>query len=243
MTKPIIPYKDSEASKKEQVSQMFDAISTRYDGLNRVISMGIDVSWRKKVLALVQRSNPSKIIDLATGTGDLALLMTQTGATEIIGLDISKGMLAVGVEKIRKQQLSDVIQMVYGDSENIPYDTNYFDAATVAFGIRNFENLHQGLTDILRVLKPGGQLVILETSVPTRFPFKQGYFFYTRFILPLIGKLFSKDRAAYGYLSESAAQFPYGDALKAILAKNGYTNIQIFPQSLGVATIYQAYKP
>ena len=191
MSKNITPYKDSDLGKKEQVAQMFDAIATNYDGLNRVISFGIDVSWRKKVLQLVANTKPETILDIATGTGDLAILMTKTDAKEIIGLDISAGMLEIGKQKINEKKLDHKITMVLGDSENIPYPDNYFDAITVAFGVRNFENLEKGLAEILRVLKPNGIFVILETSVPTRFPYKQGYAFYTRFILPLIGKLFS----------------------------------------------------
>ena len=213
MSKNITPYKDSDLGKKEQVAQMFDAIATNYDGLNRVISFGIDVSWRKKVLQLVANTKPETILDIATGTGDLAILMTKTDAKEIIGLDISAGMLEIGKQKINEKKLDHKITMVLGDSENIPYPDNYFDAITVAFGVRNFENLEKGLAEILRVLKPNGIFVILETSVPTRFPYKQGYAFYTRFILPLIGKLFSKDKVAYKYLSDSANIFPFGEAL------------------------------
>jgi demethylmenaquinone methyltransferase/2-methoxy-6-polyprenyl-1,4-benzoquinol methylase len=210
MSKIITPYKDSTLGKKEQVTQMFDTISSDYDGLNRVISLGIDVKWRKKVVALVANENPENILDIATGTGDLAILMTTTSAKKIIGLDLSSGMLEVGKQKILEKKLSQKIEMVLGDSEKIPYDDNHFDAITVSFGIRNFETLEKGLAEIYRVLKPKGILVILETSVPTKFPFKQGYAFYTKIILPLIGKVFSKDDNAYGYLSESAANFPNG---------------------------------
>ena len=196
MSKNITPYKDSELGKKEQVTQMFDTISGKYDNLNRVISFGIDIKWRNKVLKIVSDKKPQTVWDIATGTGDLAILMTKTSATKIIGLDISSGMLDVGKQKIEHLNLSNKIEMVLGDSENIPYSDNYFDAITVAFGVRNFETLEKGLSEILRVLKPGGVFVILETSVPTRFPFKQGYHFYTKNILPLIGKLFSKDKVA-----------------------------------------------
>ena len=213
MSKNITPYKDSSLGKKEQVTQMFDTISGNYDDLNRVISLGIDVKWRKKVVALVAEKNPENILDIATGTGDLAILMTKTSAKKIVGLDLSVGMLEVGKKKIAAQNLSDKIEMVVGDSENIPFPDNYFDAITVSFGIRNFETLEKGLAEIYRVLKPGGVFVILETSVPTKFPFKQGYSFYTKMILPLIGKIFSKDKNAYGYLSTSAANFPFGEIL------------------------------
>jgi demethylmenaquinone methyltransferase/2-methoxy-6-polyprenyl-1,4-benzoquinol methylase len=242
MPKNITPYKDSELGKKEQVAQMFDAISGNYDGLNRVISFGIDVKWRKKVVQLVSDKNPKIVLDIATGTGDLALLMTKTSAEKIIGLDISAGMLAVGREKIEAKNLSNTIEMLLADSENMPFENDTFDAITVAFGVRNFENLEKGLTEILRVLKPNGVFVILETSVPEKTPYKQGYQFYSRNILPLIGKLFSKDNSAYQYLSDSASVFPYGEALNNILRKIGFIEVIAMPQTFGVATIYSASK-
>ena len=242
MPKEITPYKDSSLSKKEQVAKMFDTISGNYDSLNRVISFGIDVKWRKKVLQLVAETNPENILDIATGTGDLAILMAQTKAKKIIGLDISAGMLEIGKKKIEEKNLSQTIEMVLGDSENMPFEDHYFDAITVAFGVRNFEHLEKGLSEILRVLKPGGIFVILETSVPEKTPYKQGYNFYSKNILPLIGKLFSKDNVAYGYLSESAASFPYGEALNNILRKTGFINVKAMPQTFGVATIYSASK-
>ncbi len=242
MADKITPYKDSSLSKKEQVAQMFDTISGNYDNLNRVISFGIDVKWRKKVLKMVGKSNPKTILDIATGTGDLAILMAQTKAEKIIGLDISAGMLEVGVQKIAAKNLNKTIEMVLGDSESMPFEDNYFDAITVAFGVRNFENLEKGLAEILRVLKPNGIFVILETSVPDNTPYKQGYQLYTKYILPLIGKLFSKDNVAYGYLSESAAAFPYGEKLNNILRKIGFIDVVALPQTMGVATIYSASK-
>ncbi len=242
MADKITPYKDSSLSKKEQVAQMFDTISGNYDNLNRVISFGIDIKWRKKVLQIVNKSNPITILDIATGTGDLAILMSKTTANTIIGLDISAGMLEVGVKKIKAKNLSNTIEMILGDSENMPFDDNYFDAITVAFGIRNFENLEKGLSEILRVLKPNGTFVILETSVPDKMPYKQGYEFYSKNILPIVGKLFSKDTVAYGYLSESAAAFPYGEKLNNILRKIGFIDCVALPQTFGVATIYSASK-
>jgi demethylmenaquinone methyltransferase/2-methoxy-6-polyprenyl-1,4-benzoquinol methylase len=191
---------------------------------------------------LVANENPENILDIATGTGDLAILMTTTSAKKIIGLDLSSGMLEVGKQKILEKKLSQKIEMVLGDSEKIPYDDNHFDAITVSFGIRNFETLEKGLAEIYRVLKPKGILVILETSVPTKFPFKQGYAFYTKIILPLIGKVFSKDDNAYGYLSESAANFPYGEKLNNILRKVSFIDCKAMPQTFGVATIYSATK-
>ncbi|MBY8962763.1 bifunctional demethylmenaquinone methyltransferase/2-methoxy-6-polyprenyl-1,4-benzoquinol methylase UbiE [Flavobacterium sp. D11R37] len=242
MSKNVTPYKDSGLGKKEQVAQMFDTISENYDGLNRVISFGIDVKWRKKVLKMVADTKPKTILDIATGTGDLAILMTATSATEIVGADISAGMLDVGRKKISERKLDSKIKMVLADSENLPFEDNYFDAITVAFGVRNFENLEKGLSEILRVLRPGGIFVILETSVPTRFPYKQGYRFYSKFILPVIGRLFSKDKSAYAYLSESASVFPYGEALNNILRKIGFIEVKDLPQTMGVATIYSASK-
>ena len=224
MSKNVTPYKDSTLGKKEQVTQMFDAISGNYDGLNRVISFGIDVKWRKKVLQLVAAKNPETILDIATGTGDLAILMAKTNA------------------KIAEKKLDHIIDMVIGDSENMPFPDNHFDAITVSFGIRNFETLDKGLAEILRVLKPNGIFVILETSVPEKTPFKQGYRFYTKNILPIIGKLFSKDNVAYGYLSESASVFPYGEKLNNILRKIGFIEVVAMPQTFGVATIYSATK-
>jgi len=242
MSEKITPYKDSSLGKKEQVAQMFDNISGNYDNLNRVISFGIDTKWRKKVLKIVSDTKPKIILDIATGTGDLAILMSQTNAEKIIGLDISAGMLEVGKKKIETKNLSNVIDLVLGDSEKIPFEDNYFDAITVGFGVRNFENLEKGFAEILRVLKPNGVFVILETSVPDKTPYKQGYKFYSKNILPIIGKLFSKDDSAYGYLSESAAVFPYGEALNNILRKIGFIDVVAMPQTFGVATIYSASK-
>ncbi len=221
---------------------MFDNISNEYDNLNRVISFGIDVKWRNKVVSLVNNSSPETILDVATGTGDLAISLVKTNAKKIIGLDISDGMLEVGRKKISKKELGSTIEMVLGDSENLLFEANSFDAITVAFGVRNFENLEIGLSEIFRVLKPNGIFVILETSVPTKTPFKQGYKFYTKYILPVIGKLFSKDRSAYSYLSESASLFPYGEVLNNILRQNGFIDVKDHPQTFGVATIYTASK-
>lgn len=242
MSKTIKPYKDSSAGKKEQVATMFDNISKEYDGLNRVISFGIDVSWRKKVTKIVSKNHPKQILDIATGTGDLALMMSQLNPDKIVGLDISAGMLEVGKQKIAKANLSDTIEMVVGDSENMPFDDDTFDAITVSFGVRNFANLDKGLKEIRRVLKPNGTFVVLETSNPTKFPFKQGYKFYTSFILPVIGKIFSRDKVAYSYLSESANSFPFGEAFDNILQKNGFINTEYKPVTFGVATIYSATK-
>ena len=241
MTK-IKPYKDSDLGKKEQVTKMFDTISGDYDGLNRVISFGIDIKWRKKVVKLIKATNPESILDIATGTGDLAIILAETNATKIVGLDISSGMLEIGKEKIKKKSLETKIDMILADSENMPFEDNSFDAITVTFGVRNFETLESGLKEIYRVLKPNGTFVILETSIPTKTPYKQGYKFYTKNILPIIGKVFSKDRSAYKYLCESASVFPYGEALNNILREIGFINVEDFPQTFGVATIYKSSK-
>ncbi len=242
MSEKVKPYKDSQLDKKEQVTQMFDTISKEYDGLNRVISFGIDVKWRKKVVEIIAKTKANRVLDIATGTGDLAINLAKTDAKEIIGLDISPGMLEVGRKKITDKNLDNKITMTLGDSENLPFEDNSFDAVTVAFGVRNFEDLEKGLSEIYRVLKPSGTFVILETSVPIKAPFKQGYKFYTKYILPTIGKIFSKDRVAYAYLSESASVFPYGEALNNILRQIGFNNVKDLPQTFGVATIYKATK-
>ncbi|MEP2238299.1 MAG: bifunctional demethylmenaquinone methyltransferase/2-methoxy-6-polyprenyl-1,4-benzoquinol methylase UbiE [Maribacter sp.] len=242
MPQKVTPYKDSELGKKEQVTKMFDTISKNYDGLNRVISFGIDIKWRKKVVEILKKEKPQSILDIATGTGDLAIALVKTGAKKIVGLDISPGMLAVGKEKVTDKQLDSTIEMVVGDSEKLTFKDNSFDAVTVSFGVRNFETLNTGMAEILRVLKPNGTLVVLETSVPTKTPYKQGYSFYTKNILPLIGKLFSKDDSAYGYLSESASVFPHGENFNNILREIGFIDVTNKPQTFGVASIYVAKK-
>ncbi|MGB1971807.1 MAG: ubiquinone/menaquinone biosynthesis methyltransferase, partial [Flavobacteriaceae bacterium] len=183
MKKMITPYKDTTASKKEQVTKMFDSVSAQYDRLNRVISLGIDQSWRKKVVRLASEKKPHTILDIATGTGDLAIALTKTKAEKIIGLDISPGMLSIGRKKVGSLQLDNTIAMVLGDSEKLDFDTASFDLVTVAFGVRNFENLNKGLQELFRVLKPNGTLLVLETAVPTKFPFKQGYRLYSGWIV------------------------------------------------------------
>ncbi|MEX0274398.1 MAG: bifunctional demethylmenaquinone methyltransferase/2-methoxy-6-polyprenyl-1,4-benzoquinol methylase UbiE [Flavobacteriaceae bacterium] len=242
MAEKVTPYKDSELGKKEQVAQMFDTISSGYDGLNRVISLGADVKWRKRLVETLMLEKPKNVLDIATGTGDLAIAIAKRGVPHVVGLDISSGMLEVGKKKIAQHQLDDQVDMVLGDGENLPFDTDSFDAITVAFGVRNFENLEKGLQEILRVLRPNGLFLVLETSVPTKFPFKQGYHLYCDYLLPLIGKLFSKDRSAYGYLSQSAAVFPHGAAFNNILSKIGFKSIENRPQTFGAASIYLAKK-
>jgi len=242
MPQKVTPYKDSGLGKKAQVTKMFNTISKNYDGLNRVISFGIDTKWRKNVVEILKKEKPQSILDIATGTGDLAIAMIKTGAKKIIGLDISPGMLAVGKEKVTKKKLDNTIEMVVGDSEKLTFEDNFFDAVTVSFGVRNFETLETGMAEILRVLKPNGTLVVLETSVPTKTPYKQGYNFYTKNVLPLIGKMFSKDDSAYGYLSESASVFPHGENFNNILREIGFIDVTNRPQTFGVASIYVAKK-
>lgn len=242
MSKKVTPYKSSSEGKKEQVTKMFDTISKEYDNLNRVISFGIDIKWRNKVVEIVEKTNPETILDIATGTGDLAISLAKTSASKITGLDISEGMLSIGRKKIEKLNLSNKIAMVLADSEEIPFEDASFDVITVAFGVRNFENLDKGLSEIYRVLKKGGIFVVLETSIPTKTPYKQGYKFYSTKILPTIGRVFSNDKVAYKYLSDSAAAFPYGEAFNNILRKTGFISIENKPQTFGVASIYLAKK-
>ena len=241
--KQLVPYQNKKSSKKTQIRQMFDGISPQYDLMNRIISVGVDVKWRKNVVELLLAKKPQKILDVATGTGDLAIALSKTHAKEIVGIDISEGMLDIGKKKVKKSQWGKNIKMEIGDSENIDYPANYFDVVTVAFGVRNFENLDKGLSEILRVLRPGGNLVILETAVPQKFLLHKFYLLYTHFVMPVVSWFFSKDKSAYKYLSDSANTFPFGEAFNNILSKNGFIEIEDIPQTLGVASIYCAQKP
>ena len=238
----VTPYQKTDATKKEQVAEMFDNIAHKYDFLNHILSMGIDILWRKKAIRLLKPYQPTQMLDIATGTGDFALEALALNPDKIIGADISRDMLAVGVEKIKKKGLQDKISFQYGDSENLPFETDTFDAITVSFGVRNFEDLEKGLSDMRRVLKPKGAVAIIEFSKPQQFPIKQLYGFYFKNILPGIGKLISKDARAYTYLPESVDAFPYGDAFVKIMDKVGYTNIKAYPLTFGIASIYLAEK-
>jgi len=242
MKKIIKPNQNNPEAKKKQVTHMFDGISKSYDLLNRIITLGIDVIWRKRVVRLLKKEAPDTILDIATGTGDLVLALAKLNAKKIIGLDISPGMLEIGKKKVLAQNLTDRIEMQLGDSEALHYEDNSFAAVTVAFGVRNFENLDKGLLEIFRVLKPKGTLVILETAVPKNYFLKTFYMLYTQNIMPFIGKLFSKDRSAYKYLSDSAAAFPHGEVFNNILRKNGFIEVEDLPQTLGIASIYFAKK-
>lgn len=238
----IVPYSNLSESKKTQVSTMFDTISVEYDKLNRLITFGIDQSWRKKLVKAIVQLQPKKVLDVATGTGDLAIAIATKCKAEVIGLDISAGMLEVGKQKVLDRTLQKQIDMVIGDSENLAYPDNHFDAVTVAFGVRNFENLERGLTEIARVLKPGGTLAILETSMPTHPILKFVYQIHGRIVLPLFGKLFSRDQRAYQYLADSAEAFPYNEKFVNILLSSGFTKAIHHPQTFGAACIYYAEK-
>jgi demethylmenaquinone methyltransferase / 2-methoxy-6-polyprenyl-1,4-benzoquinol methylase len=243
MDKPtVVPYKDQKSDKKAQVAQMFDKISPTYDFLNHFLSLGIDILWRKTAIKLLKAEKPQLILDVATGTGDFAVEALKLKPQKIIGIDISEGMLAHGREKMRKRQLSEKIELKFGDSENLDFPDNYFDAVIVAFGVRNFENLGQGLANIHRVLKPNGSLVVLEFSRPRYFPFKQVYNFYFNFILPTVGKLVSKDKSAYTYLPESVRVFPDGKQFVTILEQTGFKETLCKPLTFGISTVYKGKK-
>lgn len=234
----VKPYSQSTDSKKEQVATMFDNIAFRYDFLNHLLSMGIDKIWRRRAIRLLKSIPSPRILDIATGTSDLALAALKLKPTEIVGLDISKEMLKVAQVKVDKRGLSSTIKLLHGDSENIPFPDNSFDAITVAFGVRNFENLNRGLSEMSRVLKPGGKVVILEFSNPTQFPVKQIYGFYFKYVLPFWGGIFSKDKAAYTYLPESVRAFPEGKQFEMEMVEAKLKPIKSFKQTFGVATIY-----
>lgn len=237
----VKPY-SQEGSKTQQIATMFDNIAHRYDFLNRSLSMGIDIIWRKKAIAQLKDLKPKTILDVATGTGDFALEAMSLNPDKITGVDISVGMLELGKVKIAKKNLSNKIEMVVGDSENLPFQDNTYDAATVAFGVRNFENLQKGLTDINRVLRPGGKLVVLELSTPKKFPIKQLFGFYFNNILPLFGKMLSKDDSAYTYLPESVNAFPDGEEFKKVMAAAGFEHNTSKSLTLGICSLYTGIK-
>jgi demethylmenaquinone methyltransferase / 2-methoxy-6-polyprenyl-1,4-benzoquinol methylase len=244
MEKVVKPY-EAEGSKKQQVSQMFDNIAKHYDFLNHFLSLGIDKVWRRKMIAELVEVQPKSILDVATGTGDVAintLKQLKINDLKIVGLDISPEMLNVGKKKIITEGYADRIEMIVGDSENLSFDDNKFDAITVAYGVRNFENLERGLSEMQRVLKPNGKLVVLEFSRPRVFPFRQLFNFYFKNILPSIGKLTSKDNRAYSYLYESVQAFPDGDNFLNVLEKTGFKNTKCTSLTLGISSIYTAYK-
>jgi demethylmenaquinone methyltransferase / 2-methoxy-6-polyprenyl-1,4-benzoquinol methylase len=239
----VTPYKDNSASKKAQVEQMFDKIAPKYDLLNRVLSLGIDISWRKKALSYLKPLQPQHMLDVATGTADVAIMAAKMlQPKHIFGIDIANQMLDFGRQKISQQALSEVITLETGDSEQLRFADNTFDAVTVAFGVRNFEHLQRGLSEMQRVLRPGGQVVILEFSKPHIFPFKQLYNAYFKYVLPLIGRLTSRDMRAYTYLFESVQAFPEGDQFLTILSNTGFKNTRCERLTLGICSIYTAEK-
>lgn len=243
MSKIVTPYHDQQATKKEQVADMFNNISKTYDFLNHFMSLGIDIIWRKKAINELKKDKPKLILDVATGTGDFAFeALSILKPDKIIGVDISRGMLDIADQKIIKRGKSDQFEVRLGDSEKLPFGADEFDAVTVAYGVRNFENLEVGLADIQRVLKPGGKAVVLEFSKPKGFPIKQLYNFYFNYITPGIGKLFSKDSRAYTYLPESVAAFPDGVAFVALMDKVGFKHTKCRPLAFGICSIYTGVK-
>jgi demethylmenaquinone methyltransferase / 2-methoxy-6-polyprenyl-1,4-benzoquinol methylase len=238
----VVPYKDENSGKKEQVAKMFDNISHRYDFLNHFLSLGIDKAWRREAIAMLNAFQPKLILDVATGTGDFAIQALTLNPQKIFGIDISEGMLEVGRKKIKDRHLSDKIELQKGDSENLLFEENKFDAVTVAFGVRNFENLEKGLREIFRVLRPGGKLIVLEFSRPRTFPMKQAYSFYFKVILPRIGRFVSSDKSAYTYLPESVDAFPDGANFLRILENVGFKNTQCKALTFGISSIYSATK-
>lgn len=221
---------------------MFNNISRKYDLLNHVLSMGIDILWRKRAVRMLKPYTPRIVLDIASGTGDFALETSRIKPDKIYGVDISEGMLEVGRKKVEARNLGHMIEMQLGDSENLHFEDNYFDAVTVAFGVRNYENLKLGLSEMFRVMKPGGHVVIIEFSQPTAFPVKQLYNFYSRAILPRIGKMISKDKAAYEYLPESVSVFPYGQQFLDIMNEVGFMETKSIPLTLGISSIYWGSK-
>lgn len=238
----VVPYKQDSSPKKNQVAKMFDNISGNYDFLNHFLSFGIDILWRKKAIRTLNSLQPKQILDVATGTGDFAIEALKLNPEKVIGVDISEGMLEVGRVKMKEKKLDHKIELRYGDSENLPFEENKFDAIIVAFGVRNFENLENGLAEMLRVVRPGGKVVVLEFSKPKKFPFKQLYNFYFKYVLPKIGRWVSRDSSAYTYLPESVQAFPDGKALIDILDRLGYKNTTCKPLTFGISSLYTGTK-
>ena len=238
----VLPYKHDSLGKKQQVAKMFNSISGRYDFLNHFLSLGIDIRWRKKAIHYLKQFAPDTILDVATGTGDFAIEAVNLNPSRIIGVDISEGMLAIGRKKVLSMGLEEKIALQIGDSENLPFPDNSFDAVIVAFGVRNFENLEKGLSEIYRVLKTGGHLVVLEFSKPVKFPMKQLYRTYFKYILPTLGRLISKDKTAYTYLPESVEAFPDGDNFLSHLRKLNFNSCHTRPLTFGISSLYTAIK-
>jgi demethylmenaquinone methyltransferase/2-methoxy-6-polyprenyl-1,4-benzoquinol methylase len=237
----VTPY-SGDGSKREQVERMFDAISPRYDLLNRLFSLGIDQGWRRKVVRMVGEEPVEHLLDVATGTADLAILGSLK-ARRVTGADISEGMLKLGREKVARRGLADRITLVQADSEALPFPDGTFDAVTVAFGVRNFEHLEQGVRDMVRVLRPGGRLFVLEFSRPRKAPFRQLFRFYFHRVMPSVGKAISRDSAAYTYLPRSVDAFPEGADFEALLQRAGLTEVRSIPLTGGIATLYRGRRP
>jgi len=228
--------------KKQQVRSMFNNIAHRYDFLNHFLSAGIDFHWRKKAIRILGKNHPKSILDVATGTGDLALEALKINPEKIVGIDIAEDMLAIGREKIEKKKISHIISLQTGDSENLEFNDKTFDAVMVSFGVRNFENLEKGLAEMYRVLNHQGEVLILEFSKPNKFPVKQLYLFYFRYILPALGRIISGDKSAYTYLPESVGKFPAGDTFTDLLDKIGFQQTKYKPLTFGIASIYTGKK-
>jgi demethylmenaquinone methyltransferase/2-methoxy-6-polyprenyl-1,4-benzoquinol methylase len=238
MSIDVKPYSDSDKSRKEQITEMFDSIAPSYDFLNHFLSLGIDILWRRKAIRMLKMQSPERVLDIATGTGDFAIEAMRMKPKEVIGLDISPGMLEVGRTKMKKKGLENLIRMELGESEKLPYPEAFADAITVGFGARNFENLEKGLSEMHRVLKPGGRAVILEPSFPRSFPMKQLFGFYFQYVLPLLGRLFSKDSHAYTYLPASVAAFPEGKDFLEICRQAGFQKTSWHPLTFGICALY-----
>lgn len=238
----VFPYKNNTLGKKKQVALMFDNISPRYDLLNHMLSFGIDRIWRRKAINLLISHHPKQILDIATGTGDFALQALKLNPEKVTGIDISEGMIKQGRQKIKKRNLNDKIELLLGDSENLAFEDNKFSAVIVAFGVRNFENLSKGLSEMYRVLNKNGKVVILEFSKPSKFPFKQVYNLYFKYVLPIIGKMVSRDHSAYTYLPESVQVFPEGNDFLTILSNVGFKEVRCIPLTFGISSIYTGTK-
>jgi len=242
MSETVTPYQDSKLNKKQQVAKMFNSIAWRYDFLNHFLSFGIDRYWRNKSISILKNQNPKLILDVASGTGDLAIAALRLNPLKVFGIDISEDMLKIGREKLRKKNLQDKIELLEADSEKLIFEDNKFDAVTVGFGVRNFENLEKGLSEMLRVLKPSGKVVILEFSKPKSAIVRALYSFYSSKICPWLGNIISKDPVAYTYLNKSVEAFPEGENFATILKRTGYKEVAIRPLTFGIATIYTGIK-
>ena len=243
MSKEVKPYNFEDSSKKQEVRTMFDNIAHKYDLLNRLLSLGIDQSWRRKALSTLLNHQTDEILDIATGTGDVAIMAAKMlNPKHVLGIDLSRNMLSFAAQKAKKKELHNILEFQEGDAENLSLEDNRFDAATVAFGVRNFGDLEKGLNEIRRVLKPGGKLVVLEFTKPRYFPFKQIYHTYFRFILPTVGKMTSKDPKAYKYLYESVQVFPDYERFTQVLQKVGFHHTDFKALSLGICAIYTGIK-